>query len=516
MQLVSKRPIANYTIPGKIVLSNLTQNQVDELKRELTFENPVYAQTKRYSRWHTTNIPPTLRYYIQPSANSLQVPLGVDLERLNAKVVKDYRVTKEVDYPPFVLELRKDQEEAANAYLEANQTHVLNGNIQMPTGKGKSILGAYLAYKLKQRTLIIVHKNDLVTGWQKDIKLAFDSKIKTGLIKAKSKVVGSHITIATVQTLNRLSDDELTTLYNTFGLVIHDEVHHCPASSFSISSNFDSRYKLGLTATPERADGLTHLIKLFFGGFCFTFDYEHGDEDILPVEVLVRDVPSIYYRPICEKTNWGKYLVTKVVKEPEYELKKGELLISEIPFKERPRIQYHEVDDYCVSNLIGNVIHDVLKEYDNGMSCVIFFSQKKHCVEYHDELTKFVHPDDLFLYYGDNPNNDLVLREVEKTRRTITLTTYSQATEGTNVTRWEVAFFVSSMNNGKNVEQASGRIRRVRADGDKLEVAKIYDYRTPNVYMLPSHGKTRDTRYNKLKFIVKGRKPQVFSKGYKR
>ena len=71
------------------------------------------------------------------------------------------------------------------------------------------------------------------------------------------------------------------------------------------------------------------------------------------------------------------------------------------------------------------------------------------------------------------------------------------------------------MNNGKNVEQAVGRIRRT-TDKPKLPVARLYDYRYPMVYTLAHHGSTRDDRYMKLKFTgaVPKRRP-LFSRGYK-
>src|SRR5262249_51628162 len=52
---------------------------------------------------------------------------------------------------------------------------------------------------------------------------------------------------------------------NRFGLLIFDEVHHLPASSYRLAAEGTmAPYRLGLSATPERTDGLerdlAHLV----------------------------------------------------------------------------------------------------------------------------------------------------------------------------------------------------------------------------------------------------------------
>jgi ribosomal protein L25 (general stress protein Ctc) len=69
---------------------------------------------------------------------------------------------------------------------------------------------------------------------------------------------------------------------------------------------------------------------------------------------------------------------------------------------------------------------------------------------------------------------------------------------------------VSSINNEKNTEQASGRIRRLK-DG-QMSKAVIYDYRHSQVYTLASHGHTRDKRYKLLGFEVEGEHNKVTNK----
>lgn len=502
---------------NRAILSGLSPEDLEQVKKDLTFNNPLYATTQRYSRYAYTTVPPFLTYYTERK-NCIEVPIGYNLSKFRLGKVEDTRVYEKLDnLAPFVLELRDSQKEAAESYLSMNHYLNLKGSIQLPTGKGKSILGLYLASALSCKTLIVVHKDDLVTGWKNDIALAFDNKVNPGLIKAKSRRVGHFITIATVQTLNKLPADELNALFDQFGFVIQDEMHHCPATSFEVVSRFRARYKLGLTATPERTDGLAHVMTLYFGDFCYRYKHTAEDKDILPARVIVRR-DNLYFDPMCKAQKLRDRTLYKIQdlacpkdKKPTGDLKR----LSEIPYSDRPKLPFQTVDDFVVKGIKEFVCEDIIEEYNKGHSCIVFFTQKEHCRLYYDYLKEFVSPDNLGLYYGDNPNNDEVLEKAERIRKFITLTTYAKATEGTNVKQWEVEFLVSSINNEKNTEQAVGRVRRTK-EGKKISPVLIYDYRTPNVYSLASHGKTRDARYRQLHFEQDGvRKSGLFSRGYK-
>jgi len=503
-------------IDSSITLSGLTLDDMNKVMESTTFPNPVYANVQKFSKYAYTNVPPYLRYY-KVVEDSIVVPMGYDLTKLKENYsvsITDNRIApKALDFGAvnFSLKLRESQQEAVQNFFEMNKLPFIHGSIQMPTGKGKSILALYIAYKLGLSTLIIVHKNDLVKGWNDDIKLAFGNNVTTGLIKAKKNVTGNFITIATIQTLNRLSCEELEKIYNTFGLVITDEMHHIAASSFNLISNFRARYRLGLSATPERNDGLTHVMSLYMGGFCYNYKHTESEEDITKVEVTIRK-SSLYYVPVCEQKN-GKWRVVGNLQKNS-ELSDNQKRISEIPFNIRPRVSFQTFDDYAVKNSIALVCSDIYNEFNSGHSCLVFFTKKEHIVLYQRVLSSDygISTDKIELLFGDNLNCDDVLIRAENERQLVTLATYAKATEGTNVRQWEVAFLVSSINNGKNVEQAVGRIRRVKEH--KLNIARLYDYRHPSIYTLSSHGATRDTRYKQLHFLFNSQ-TQVFSRGFK-
>ena len=250
-------------ITSNLEFSGLTSTQLERLKEALTYDNPAYANALRYSRYNNVKVPKYLYYYEMQSRTDengkkhsvLVTPVGFDFEPiLNADyTLEDLREENKVEYPPFKLQLRDTQQQARDVYMGEVQNKTLaRSMLQLPTGKGKSILALSLARELGVRTLVLVHKDDLVTGWTKDAKLCFGDNFKVGLIKAKKRVIGDQVTIATVQTLSRMSEEELSKYLDQFGLVVQDECHHVGLKIFNIIGKFNSKYKIGLSATPMR------------------------------------------------------------------------------------------------------------------------------------------------------------------------------------------------------------------------------------------------------------------------
>ena len=506
----------------------LTSEQKDTIKNALTFDNPAYKSAKRYGRSKYISIPPYLTYYNEFSVKGkdderkkvLSVPIGVDIRKiLDVPYVpnEDKRTDMQVKYPKFLLDLRNDQIRAEKEYLQqVNYCIYPKCIIQLPTGKGKSILALHIAQKLKQRTLILVHKDDLVVGWTKDIKLCFGDSVDVGLIKAKSRKVGSQITIATVQTLSRMSEEELKLFTNNFGLVVQDECHHVGLNIFNIIDKFNSKYKLGLSATPKRSDGLDFVFDIYFGGICYKHIITEDDEDICGCEVRVLDSNHKYNPFVFENQIFNYHDF-----EPE-ELPDNVLFLKDIPHEERPRTPFLTIDNDVVKSPKTKIMvcKKIIEHYKQGHSIIALFTQKEHINLYYRHLCRYIPKDQIILYYGDSKEkSEVMMKKAEDKEVLVTLATYAKATEGTNVKSWEVEFLVSSLNNAKNVEQATGRVRR-RKEG-KLNPVIIYDVRYSECYSLSSHYETRRTVYRKLKYnIIDSKEPSkstkrgMFSRGY--
>lgn len=490
---------------------DLSVEQLGLLKDKLTFDNPAYKAAKRFSKRGFISIPPYLRYYEERKVEGKTVvtcPLGVDLKSIFENEQIDYRDERcfvSAEYPEFLLDLRNDQIVAEECYLTRK------GNlIQLPTGKGKTILALHIAYQLGAKTLVLVHKDDLVTGWKKDIELCFGDKVDVGLIKAKSRKVGEHITIATVQTLSRMNKEEFENYTSQFGLVIQDECHHIGLNIFNVIDSFNSKYKLGLSATPNRTDGLNFVFDLFLGGLCYKHKITTEDKDILNVKIRTLESKAMY-RPFVYKGQIFNFYDFE-----EKDLPYNYKFVEDVPFDRRPTISYLSVDDYAVKNnsTMVKVCQSIKKDYERGRSIIAMFTQKEHINLYADCLKQLGVPENqIMLYYGDNrESSEILMQKAENREVNITLATYAKATEGTNVKAWEVLYLVSSLNNGKNVEQAIGRIRRQKEG--KLNPVEVVDVQYPSVYGLKRHFNTRMSVYNRLK--CKMDKNLSFSRGYNR
>ena len=149
---------------------------------------------------------------------------------------------------PFLsstIKLRNYQKDALKKWF-----HNKKGAVVMPTGAGKTIFAMKIIEKMSSSTFIVVPTLDLVNQWKKELKKAFS--IDIGEFTGNKKKLGP----ITVSTYNSAYINAAY-LGNKFKLLIFDEVHHLPSESFRhIAEMFASPYRLGLTATFERDDGL--------------------------------------------------------------------------------------------------------------------------------------------------------------------------------------------------------------------------------------------------------------------
>lgn len=493
------------TISGGVTISGLSEDERQYLQNETTFDNPKYEQARRFSKHKQIYVPKTISYSHERSIRTeqgtrkkvLTAPIGVlnlfDLSASQNVKIEDKRVVVEQNYPDFKMELRNDQRTAFEHYMENDLKNV----VQLPTGKGKTILALYIAQHLKQRALVLVHKDDLVVGWKKDIEQCFGGKVDVGLIKGKSDKIGKHITIATVQTLARKSEDYMELLSEKFGLVIQDEVHHVGANTFNIVDLFNSRYKLGLSATPKRTDGLTHCLDLYYGGLCHVQEMNVDDEDLCGAEIIVRQgrfkfLPFVHEGVILNFYDYGRIGV-------------NDRYYEDIPYKDRPRLTFMELDNLVVSDSMTKIMvcKDIIREYREGHNCIVFFTQKDHIRQYYSYLKRYIPEETMQMFYGDNnESSDVMMERAESGQCRVTLATFSKATEGTNVKAWEVGFLVSSMNNEKNIKQCIGRLLR-KKEG-KLDPVRVYDYQYMDVYGYKSHFRLRESVYNSFRFPITG------------
>ena len=138
------------------------------------------------------------------------------------------------------------------------------GVLSVPCGFGKTCCAIYLACWLKRKTLVVVHKNFLLSQWMERIA-QFAPTARIGRIQGSViDIQDKDIVIGMLQSLSQ--KDYEPKVFREFGFTVVDEAHHISAEVFSRALPvIGSRWNLGLSATPDRADGLSKVFYWHLG-----------------------------------------------------------------------------------------------------------------------------------------------------------------------------------------------------------------------------------------------------------
>jgi superfamily II DNA or RNA helicase len=131
------------------------------------------------------------------------------------------------------------------------------GVVVLPTGTGKTHLANMAIERAGRPTLVITPTIDLMNQWYDELVLSFGTEV--GLLGGGYYDI-QPLTVTTYDSAY-LNMDRLG---NRFGLIVFDECHHLPGPTYGLAATCAiAPFRLGLTATPERADmAHTHLDQL--------------------------------------------------------------------------------------------------------------------------------------------------------------------------------------------------------------------------------------------------------------
>jgi hypothetical protein len=123
----------------------------------------------------------------------------------------------------------------------------------------------YVLSKLKGKTIVVVNKIPLLNQWKQEIN-TFLPNAKVGVLQGSKNinVDNCDIIIAMLQSLSSI--DYPRELFNDIKISVYDEIHNIPSKKFSkVLFKLTSLYTIGLSATPERADGCEYVFKWHVG-----------------------------------------------------------------------------------------------------------------------------------------------------------------------------------------------------------------------------------------------------------
>ena len=321
--------------------------------------------------------------------------------------------------------MRDYQEIIIQKYLNfvTKNKYIGGGLIDLPCGRGKTIISIKIISLLKVKTLIIVHKGFLLDQWIERIK-EFAPNAKIGFIQGQIiDIDNKDIVIGMLQSLSMKEFPQ--DLFKDFGLLIIDECHHISSETFSRAmQKIVTRYSLGLSATMNRKDGLTNVFKMFLGEIAYK---EKRDSDST---VLVK---GIYYKNNDKEFNDVDYDFRG---NPKYST-----MISKLS-------DYNDRSEFIL-NIIKNELEI------NPKQQILFLAHRKSLLTYMFKAIEHRNISSVGFYIGGMKEKDLK----ESENKQIILATFQMAEEGLDIKTLSTLFLASPKT---DIVQAVGRILRIK------------------------------------------------------
>lgn len=331
----------------------------------------------------------------------------------------------DASYMNFTGELRPYQKNIVSSYMKTSSGC---GLLEIPCGRGKTVMGLHIISQLKLKTIVIVHKEFLLNQWVERIQ-QFLPNARIGKIQGKIiDIVDKDIVIGMLQSLSMKDYDK--DVFSRFGLTIIDECHHICAEVFSRSLfKIVTPYMLGLSATMERKDRLSFVFKMFLGDIVYTEKREANNNVNVRCVRYRNDDDEEYSKTIYNFKGQTHYAVM-IKKLCEYEYR---------------------------TEMILRVLEDVLKESrenNYGQQIMILAHNRSLLRELYEKIEERKYGSVGF-YVGGMKEKDLKQTETKE----IIVATYAMAEEALDIKTLSALILATPKT---DVTQAVGRILRTK------------------------------------------------------
>lgn len=353
--------------------------------------------------------------------------------------------------------LRDYQKKIVDAYMLSVKSDIGGGLLDIPCGYGKTACALNIISRLSCRTLVIVHKSFLLDQWIERIHEflpgATIGRIQGNIIDIENK----DIVIGMLQSLcmKRYNDD----IFDLFGLVVVDECHHIPSEVFSRALlKIVTRYTLGLSATLNRKDGLTPILKMFLGEVVYKIKREANSN------VLVKTI----------QFTTNDYEFREVIYDYKQKPQYSSMITKLCNYK--PRTEF-----------IFKVINNELEIYPEQQ--ILILGQNKSILI---DLYKYISEAGIYTtgYYVGGMKQDK-LKESESKK--IIIATYSMAAEGLDIKSLSTLVLVTPRT---DIVQAVGRILRIKHKRPLIiDITDMHD-------IFNNQSKKRIAYYKKNNYII--------------
>lgn len=454
----------------KIIVSNVIEiiNPSDDIikhfKKRLTYVNPDYAKKQRMGFWVGKTPKNVVLYAIyNPTFNTkhykitdtiLCIPVGCFEELwalhpvLNDYI--DYSVTRNADITSYI-KLRDYQVPCVNAVKD-----YCNVIISMGCGMGKTLSALAAVGEIKQKTLWLAHTIDLIKQAERSCKDNMDCK--TSFVSDGKMDLSGDIVFATVQSMYKFVVDGKIS-QGEFGCIVLDEAQHLSSNPSSIQTvrtvfeYFPAKYRIGLSATIWRSDGLHKAITDIIGNVKYNIVQNGNNYDCMYDDKCLMSFHTSKFQVPCKIIM--RYTGYKIDDKDVFDKNGGKLVYTRL------------VNDITSNIDRNNLILNDLKNVDGS---TIILSDRIEQLRY---LQKNISNSVLITGSTPKKERELGLDRVRNGEIKYLFSSYQLAKEGLDIPILSNLFIASPIKTYTTVKQSVGRIQRPYGNKEK---AIVYDY----------------------------------------